>query len=104
MSEKTNKSSEYATKIHALHTLVDSLRIEHKSLDKPANEILVEHYKVLHQAKEFHTYKDWLLKGYRVRKHEKGNAVFSKPIESEQTTKKYFRIAYIFADTQVEKA
>lgn len=73
------------------------------------NSILIDFYtNDTHQ--EFKTFKGWISEGYKVKKGEKGFFVWSKKLkgtEKGETAEddkdfKFFGIAYIFSDAQVQ--
>lgn len=63
--------------------------------------------------KVFKTFVEWKKEGYKIKKGEKGWPIWAKPIEIETGDKEdkegedkkelFWPIAYLFADTQVEK-
>jgi len=83
--------------------------IELNALDKNINSVLIDFYKnETHQ--EFKTFKGWIFEGYKVKKGEKGFFVWSKKLkgtEKGETAEddkdfKFFGIAYIFSNAQVQ--
>lgn len=85
--------------------------IELEALDTNVNEVLIDMYRnELHQ--EFNTFKNWIKKGYKVKKGEKGFFVWSKKLQGTEKAEKpedddkefkFYGIAYIFSNAQVEK-
>ncbi len=84
---------------------------------KSLNDALIWHYKSQNpDITVFHTFNNWLLQGYKVKRGEKGYALWTKPIlkkvspeqpnpenPQEQQQYKFFGIFYVFSNLQVEK-
>lgn len=79
------------------------------------NQVIIEGYKEQNpEIEEFNTFKGWKDAGYKVKKGEKGFPIWGAPKtlireeekgdkgETEEKEEKYFPVAYLFADTQVE--
>jgi hypothetical protein len=73
------------------------------------NSILIDFY-TNETHKEFKTFKGWIAEGQKVKKGEKGFFVWSKKLKGTDKTEgteedkefKFFGIAYIFSNAQVE--
>ena len=72
------------------------------------NQMLIEHYGIT--GKETGTFKQWLEKGFVVRKGEKSYKIWSSPIKakktdietSEEKGYKFFNVCFIFTFDQVD--
>ena len=91
------------------------MRIEAEETESDKiNDVLIEMYSNdIHQ--EFSTFKGWKEKGFKVKKGSKGFFIWSKPLKGnknkeqtepktkdEKDTFKFFGVAYIFSNAQVE--
>lgn len=84
--------------------------IELNGLDKNINAVLVDMY-TNETHKEFKTFKGWIKENKRVKKGEKGVFVWSKKLKAPDKTEgaeedkefKFFGIAYLFSNAQVEE-
>ena len=82
--------------------------IELEGEGRNVNSVLIEMYtNETHQ--EFNTFKNWIAKGYKVKKGEKGFFVWSKKLKGTEKKEneddkdfKFFGIAYIFSNAQVQ--
>ena len=82
--------------------------IQLKDLDKNVNAVLIDMY-TNETHREFNTFKKWKEKGQKVKKGEKGFFVWSKKIKGTEKKEKeddkdfkFFGIAYLFSNAQVE--
>ena len=84
--------------------------IELNALDKNVNAVLIEFYtNETHQ--EFKTFKGWMQENKKVKKGEKGFFVWSKKLKAADKSEgaednkefKFFGIAYLFSNAQVEE-
>lgn len=84
--------------------------IETQQLDKNVNAVLIDFYtNEVHQ--EFKTFKGWMQEKKKVKKGEKGFFVWSKKLKAKDQTEgaeedkefKFFGIAYLFSNAQVEE-
>ena len=80
------------------------------------NEALINEVYTTEEKTTFNTYKGWAEKGYQVKKGEKSVFVWSKPLKGKAKTEaeatdegtpeekkyKFFGLAYLFDNTQVE--
>jgi hypothetical protein len=91
------------------------LKIIAKETGESVNELLIQSY-TKGEHKEFNTLKSWNKKGYTVKKGEKAFLIWGKPKKNEdkeetptETTEediikgKYWPIAYLFSNAQVNK-
>ncbi|NCP61498.1 MAG: ArdC family protein [Flavobacteriales bacterium] len=84
--------------------------IELEALEKNVNAVLIDMYKN-DEHRKFKTFRSWQKKGYKVKKGEKGFFVWSKKLKGTEKAEKpeddkefkFFGIAYIFSNAQVEK-
>jgi len=76
------------------------------------NALLMQWYRAATGREDFRTFKAWKEAGYKVKKGERGHAIFSRPIDKiraeqgkEVSTgdRMYFATCYLFHDGQVEK-
>lgn len=83
--------------------------IELQGLDKNVNAVLIDFYTTeTHQ--EFKTFKGWMAEKKKVKKGEKGFFVWSKKLKATDKTEgaeddkefKFFGMAYLFSNAQVE--
>ncbi len=73
---------------------------------KKINELLKIWYKYQKGGESLRTYNDWKIKGYQVRKGQKGLPVWSKPqkgVNSDGSEYVFYNIKYLFCNTQVYK-
>ncbi|WP_271407302.1 ArdC-like ssDNA-binding domain-containing protein [Tenacibaculum soleae] len=82
--------------------------IQLKDLDKNVNAVLIDMY-TNETHNEFNTFKNWISKGYKVKKGEKGFFIWSKKLKGTEKKEneddkdfKFFGIAYIFSNAQVQ--
>lgn len=93
-----------------LKTLVDLGQYE------TINKALIAHYKSQNiEIVEFHSFHNWLSQGFKVKKGEKGYAIWTKPIPKKGSPEqpnpenltehkyKFFGMCYLFSNLQVEK-
>ncbi len=75
------------------------------------NEALIKTIYRTAEHQEFNSFKAWKIKGFKVKKGEKGYPVWSRPVSvlkeekgegADDESTKQFRIAYIFSNAQVE--
>ncbi len=80
------------------------------------NQALIHHYKTQNsEITDFHSFKHWVLQGYKVKKGEKGYAIWTKPIHKNSSPEQpnpqnptehqynVFGMCYVFSNLQVEK-
>lgn len=110
-----SQKAEYQAKRNALFLLTVDLIPIAKASGVKVNDLLIEMYakEIGCSKSDFHTFWGWKEKGYKVKKGEKGFAIWSRPkdvIHEERTGQeandehKFFGLAYMFHKGQVETA
>jgi hypothetical protein len=126
-SQADRRSIDYIQRREALKTLSQNLKPLHTVMDTHLNDLLVGHYAhtLGKHPDDFKTFINWQIAGYRIKKGEKGFAVWARPKtlnmgEDYRKTNKadrkaapkqvlgydeysYYRITYLFHNGQVEK-
>ena len=82
------------------------------------NKALIAYYKSKNpEITDFYSFKIWLIQGFRVKKGEKGYAIWTKPIpkkespeqpnpvntDNDESNYNIFGMCYVFSNLQVEK-
>jgi hypothetical protein len=82
------------------------------------NKALIAYYRSKNtEITEFHSFHHWILQGFKVKKGEKGYAIWTKPIpkkgsaeqpnpektDNDESNYNVFGMCYVFSNLQVEK-
>lgn len=108
-----SQKADYQAKRDALFNITVDLIPLAKAQGVKVNDLLIEMYakKIGCGTSDFNTFYGWKLKGFKVKKGEKGFAIWSRPkdvIREEKTGQqaddehKFFGLAYMFHKGQVE--
>lgn len=83
---------------------------DEEGLDCTLNEIIIDDFYTDDEHQEFHLLRDWNEKGYKVKKGSKAFTIWGKKRtventdpDSEEDEYKFFPLAYLFSNAQVEK-
>jgi hypothetical protein len=108
-----SQKAEYQAKRDALFSITADLIPLAKAQNCKVNDLLIAMYakQIGCGTSDFNTFYGWKLKGFKVKKGEKGFAIWSRPkdtIKEEKTGQKaedenkFFGLAYMFHKGQVE--
>jgi hypothetical protein len=76
------------------------------------NEALIECFYKDAENKEFHTFFDWIDKGYKIKKGSRAFAIWGSPrplkkiepqVQDDEKEEDFFPICYLFSNSQVEE-